>query len=215
MLNRRILLAFLFGLCAIGGARAQVSGDPLPSWNDGAVKKSITDFVVRVTAPDGADFVPAEQRIATFDNDGTLWCEQPIYFQFAFALDRIRAMAQPSSPLSSTSDSNAGPSPGRGPMPVTCTKTATTIGRPASSASVTQVRGRRTSLPSSTRSIAGLVRLAGWGGGDGSGFGAVLGVELEPGGGELEVLEQLEDGGGDELFGTDDGPRIGLLAPLL
>ena len=60
--------------------------DPLPSWNDGAVKKSITDFVARVTTPGGADFVPAEQRIATFDNDGTLWSEQPIYFQVAFAL---------------------------------------------------------------------------------------------------------------------------------
>jgi phosphoglycolate phosphatase-like HAD superfamily hydrolase len=93
MLNRRSLLALLFAVSTIGGAAAQPSPDPLPSWNDGAVKKSITDFVARVTAPGGADFVPAEQRIATFDNDGTLWCEQPIYFQFAFALDRIRAIA--------------------------------------------------------------------------------------------------------------------------
>ena len=67
--------------------------DPLPSWNDGAVKKSITDFVARVTTQGGADFVPAEQRIATFDNDGTLWCEQPVYFQLAFAFDRVKAMA--------------------------------------------------------------------------------------------------------------------------
>ena len=67
--------------------------DPLPSWNDGAAKKSITDFVARVTTQGTPDFVPAEQRIATFDNDGTLWSEQPFYFQFAFAFDRIKAMA--------------------------------------------------------------------------------------------------------------------------
>jgi phosphoglycolate phosphatase-like HAD superfamily hydrolase len=67
--------------------------DQLPSWNDGAAKKSITDFVARVTAQGGADFVPVPERIATFDNDGTLWCEQPVYFQLAFAFDRIKAFA--------------------------------------------------------------------------------------------------------------------------
>ena len=67
--------------------------DPLPSWNDGATKKSITDFVARVTTQGGADFVPPAERIATFDNDGTLWSEQPIYFQFAFAIDRVKALA--------------------------------------------------------------------------------------------------------------------------
>jgi phosphoglycolate phosphatase-like HAD superfamily hydrolase len=67
--------------------------DPLPSWNDGAAKKSITDFVARVTTQGGADFVPPEQRIATFDNDGTLWAEQPIYFQLAFALDHAKQLA--------------------------------------------------------------------------------------------------------------------------
>jgi hypothetical protein len=56
---------------------AFAQSDPLPSWNDGAAKKSIIDFVARVTARDGPDFVAAPQRIATFDNDGTLWCEQP------------------------------------------------------------------------------------------------------------------------------------------
>ena len=85
------LLAVNFVVIACIGALAQ--SDPLPSWNDGAAKKSITDFVSRVTTPGGADFVPVEQRIATFDNDGTLWCEQPIYFQAAFALDRVKAMA--------------------------------------------------------------------------------------------------------------------------
>jgi phosphoglycolate phosphatase-like HAD superfamily hydrolase len=92
---QHVTLAVLLGLVAIGtslaGARAQ--SDPLPSWNDGAVKKSITDFVARVTAQGGVDFVPAEQRIATFDNDGTLWTEQPYYFQLAFAFDRVKAMA--------------------------------------------------------------------------------------------------------------------------
>lgn len=72
---------------------AVAQSDPLPAWNDGAVKKSITEFVSRVTTQGGADFVPVEQRIATFDNDGTLWCEQPVYFQLAFGFDRIKAMA--------------------------------------------------------------------------------------------------------------------------
>jgi phosphoglycolate phosphatase-like HAD superfamily hydrolase len=86
-----VLLAVL--LCGLAIQNTLAQSDPLPSWNDGAVKKSITDFVARVTAQGGADFVPAERRIAAFDNDGTLWCEQPIYFQVAFAFDRIKAMA--------------------------------------------------------------------------------------------------------------------------
>jgi phosphoserine phosphatase len=65
----------------------------LPSWNNGGIKNSIVDFVARVTTPGGADFVTPTERIAVFDNDGTLWCEQPIYFQAAFALDRVKAMA--------------------------------------------------------------------------------------------------------------------------
>jgi phosphoglycolate phosphatase-like HAD superfamily hydrolase len=65
----------------------------LPSWNDGPAKRAIVDFVARVTKSGGAEFVPIAERIATFDNDGTLWAEQPIYFQFAFVLDRIKAMA--------------------------------------------------------------------------------------------------------------------------
>lgn len=67
--------------------------DPLPSWNDGAAKAAIVDFVTRVTTDGGPDFVPVPARIATFDNDGTLWSEQPLYFQFLFATDRVRAMA--------------------------------------------------------------------------------------------------------------------------
>ena len=67
--------------------------DPLASWNEGATKKSILDFVARVTQVGGVDYVAPEERIATFDNDGTLWSEQPYYFQVAFALDRVKAMA--------------------------------------------------------------------------------------------------------------------------
>jgi phosphoserine phosphatase len=72
---------------------AQAQNDPLPSWNDGPNKHSIVEFVTRVTKEGGPDFVPVNERIATLDNDGTLWSEQPIYFQFAFALDRVKALA--------------------------------------------------------------------------------------------------------------------------
>jgi len=85
-------LVFIASLVmAAGHARAQY--DPLPSWNEGAVKTAIVDFVARVTREGGADFVPVAERIAAFDNDGTLWAEQPVYFQVAFAFDRIAAMA--------------------------------------------------------------------------------------------------------------------------
>jgi phosphoglycolate phosphatase-like HAD superfamily hydrolase len=67
--------------------------DFLASWNDGATKKSIVDFVDRVTKAGGMDYVAPEERIATFDNDGTLWSERPYPFQVAFALDRVKAMA--------------------------------------------------------------------------------------------------------------------------
>lgn len=69
------------------------SSDPLPSWNDGGAKKSIIDFVTKTTKEGSADLIPVADRIACFDNDGTLWCEQPMYFQLAFAIDRIKAMA--------------------------------------------------------------------------------------------------------------------------
>ena len=67
--------------------------DPLPSWNEGEVKNSITAFVKKVTDSTSADFIPVKDRIATFDNDGTLWSEQPLYFQFFFVIDRIKALA--------------------------------------------------------------------------------------------------------------------------
>jgi phosphoserine phosphatase len=69
------------------------AADVLPSWNDGKAKQSITDFVKRVTTKGGKYFVPPAERIATFDNDGTLWAEQPLYFQVVFALDRVKALA--------------------------------------------------------------------------------------------------------------------------
>ena len=65
----------------------------LRSWNDGAARRAIVDFVARVTREGGADFLPAAERIATFDNDGTLWAEKPVPFQLLFAFDRIRTMA--------------------------------------------------------------------------------------------------------------------------
>jgi len=67
--------------------------DPLPSWNDTAPKKAIVAFVEKVTKEGSPDFVPPPERIATFDNDGCLWAEQPLYFQLIFALDRVKAMA--------------------------------------------------------------------------------------------------------------------------
>jgi len=67
--------------------------DPLPSWTEGARKQAIMEFVQRVTTPDSADFVAPDERIAVFDNDGTLWSEKPAYFQLLFAIDRIKQLA--------------------------------------------------------------------------------------------------------------------------
>ena len=73
-------------------SQSSVSANPLPSWNEGTARKAILDFVAKTTQQ-GSDFVPPAERIAVFDNDGTLWSEQPMYFQLAFALDRIKALA--------------------------------------------------------------------------------------------------------------------------
>ena len=75
------------------GICAQAQDDPLPSWNDGAAKQAILDFVTATTTEGGASFVAPEDRIATFDQDGTTWVEQPLYGQGLFALDRLAAMA--------------------------------------------------------------------------------------------------------------------------
>jgi hypothetical protein len=84
-----------FALLAISlaGFTTTQAQDPLPSWNDGKTKQSITEFVGKVTKEGSSDFVPPNERIATFDNDGTLWCEQPIYFQIMFALERVKVLA--------------------------------------------------------------------------------------------------------------------------
>ncbi|MDI1283953.1 MAG: HAD family hydrolase [Reyranella sp.] len=86
-----LALPALFPLVLASSAFAQ--GDALPSWNDGPSKRSILDFIARTTTGGGRDWVPVPERIACFDNDGTLWTEQPMYFQVVFALDRIKAMA--------------------------------------------------------------------------------------------------------------------------
>jgi len=71
----------------------QTAADPLASWNDGAAKQAVVDFVSRVTNEGGAEFVPEAERIAVFDNDGTLWSEKPVYFQLLFAIDRVKELA--------------------------------------------------------------------------------------------------------------------------
>src|SRR4051812_15798363 len=83
---------FVALLCLLARADARAA-DPLPSWNEGPARASIVAFVAAVTKEGGPDFVPAAERIATFDNDGTLWCEQPLYVQAVFAIDRVKALA--------------------------------------------------------------------------------------------------------------------------
>jgi phosphoglycolate phosphatase-like HAD superfamily hydrolase len=87
-------LSFVLSLILILGCLAVAQAtDPLPSWNDGPAKKNIMEFVGKVTKEGSPDFVPIPERIATFDNDGTLWSEQPMYFQLIFALERVKALA--------------------------------------------------------------------------------------------------------------------------
>ncbi len=102
MLNRKRFAALMLGLPAVAAvvgrstslpADAQTDADPLPSWNDGPAKKAIVDFVRAATDPANPQFVRDEDRIATFDQDGTLWVEHPVYAQVVFALDRVAALA--------------------------------------------------------------------------------------------------------------------------
>ena len=92
--NRILLTIVTLGFAPIlaGVATAQTN-DPLPSWNEGSSKRAIIQFATDVTTTGGSRFVAPAERIAVFDNDGTLWAEQPIYFQLAFALDRVKALA--------------------------------------------------------------------------------------------------------------------------
>ena len=92
---RRVFLASIVALAAglAIGSPAFAQTDPLPSWTDGAAKEAIVAFVRATTTQGSPRFVPPAERIATFDNDGTLWAEQPLYFQLLFALDRVKALA--------------------------------------------------------------------------------------------------------------------------
>ncbi|WP_243438689.1 HAD family hydrolase [Fundidesulfovibrio soli] len=85
-----LLLAFALASAQLVFAQA---ADPLPSWNDGPAKSAITGFVATVTDRNSKSFIPMEERIAAFDNDGTLWAEKPVYFQLFFAIDRVKALA--------------------------------------------------------------------------------------------------------------------------
>src|SRR5512139_808994 len=97
-LARKVLtLTFLVTAAVANLARAAEAAeapkaDPLASWNEGSAKEAIVDFVAKVTKKGSPDFVPAAQRIAVFDNDGTLWAEQPLPVQAFFALDRVKAL---------------------------------------------------------------------------------------------------------------------------
>jgi phosphoglycolate phosphatase-like HAD superfamily hydrolase len=86
-----LLAVLVWSLLALGATAR--SSTPLQSWNESASKKAVLDFVARVTTPGTPDFVPVADRVAVFDNDGTLWSEQPMYFQMAFSLDRVKALA--------------------------------------------------------------------------------------------------------------------------
>jgi hypothetical protein len=93
-IKRPLLTVFTLGfLLAFGSLALAQAADPLPSWNSGKSKQSIVEFVAKVTKKGSADFVPISERIATFDNDGNLWAEQPMYFQLFFAVDRVKALA--------------------------------------------------------------------------------------------------------------------------
>jgi phosphoserine phosphatase len=88
--RRTTLLLYVLLLCV---ACAAAQSDPLPSWNNDSTKQAILDFIARVSKQGGPDFVPVEARIATFDNDGTLWTEQPVYTEYAFTFDRVKQLA--------------------------------------------------------------------------------------------------------------------------
>ncbi|MFO1422812.1 MAG: HAD family hydrolase [Candidatus Competibacteraceae bacterium] len=90
--SKQILIGMVVGVLAFAAMAARAA-DPLPSWREGPAKHAIVTFVAKVTKEHSPDFVPIPERIATFDNDGTLWAEQPMYFQLLFALDRVKALA--------------------------------------------------------------------------------------------------------------------------
>ena len=91
-------ISITFAWCA---APAMAQSDPLPSWNDGAAKQAIVHFIEATTKEGGADFVPPAERIATFDQDGTLWVEHPVYSQLVFCLDSVPALVKAKPELAS------------------------------------------------------------------------------------------------------------------
>ena len=91
LIKTQYYLALL--LMAVASLSLAADQDPLPSWNNGPAKQSIISFVEQVSDPNSKSFVKPEERIATFDNDGTLWAEQPLYVQLAFAMDRVKELA--------------------------------------------------------------------------------------------------------------------------
>jgi len=88
----QVATAVLGSVLLIAATSKALADDPLPSWNNTAPKKAIVAFVEKVTKEGSPDFVPPGERIAAFDNDGTLWAEQPIYFQVFFMMDRVKAL---------------------------------------------------------------------------------------------------------------------------
>ena len=92
-LNLCMLTFFALTLMILSSVTASQPQDPLPSWNDGPNKQAIIEFVTKTTDQNQASFIPPTRRIATFDNDGTLWSEQPLYFQAIYIFDRIRELA--------------------------------------------------------------------------------------------------------------------------
>ena len=93
-MNIKLPAIFVMGLAlGFSNVSSAQDKDPLPSWNDGKARQSIIDFVATVTREGSPHYVPPAERIATFDNDGTLWAEQPMYFQLLFAIDRVKQLA--------------------------------------------------------------------------------------------------------------------------
>ena len=93
MARIQLVASLALGVCLILPELARAQSDPLPSWNDGPAKQAIVKFVADVTTEGGPSYIRPAERVATFDNDGTLWSEQPMYFQGFFAFDRVKALA--------------------------------------------------------------------------------------------------------------------------
>ncbi len=100
--GRNIVFAWALYASLLGGVQAQTQTDPLPSWNSGSAKKAIVDFVTTTTTQGSPRFVPPAERIATFDQDGTLWVEHPVYSQLMYCLDRVPAVVKAKPGLAKT-----------------------------------------------------------------------------------------------------------------